>query len=46
MNYSLTDKRQFLNICCKEYQENPIEIENTQDFEHLYSSSNALNYFF
>ncbi len=46
INSSLIDKRQFLNICWKQYQGNPHEKENIQEFEHLYSSSKALNYFF
>jgi tetratricopeptide (TPR) repeat protein len=46
INYSLIDRRQFLNICLKEYEGNSNEIENLEDFEHLYLSSNALKYFF
>lgn len=45
INYTLIDRKQFLSICSKEYQDNLTEMENIQEFEHLYSSSKALNYF-
>jgi hypothetical protein len=45
MNYPLIDRRQFLNIRFKEYEENSSEIENVQHFEHFYSSLKALKYF-
>ncbi len=32
MNYSLIDRRQFINIYFKEYQENLSEIENIEEF--------------
>ncbi|CAF3309440.1 unnamed protein product [Rotaria socialis] len=40
------DKRSLLKICFKEYEGNLNEFENIRDFEHLYSSSNALDWFF
>ncbi|UJR24711.1 hypothetical protein I4U23_006085 [Adineta vaga] len=43
---SLRDKRDFLDICSKEYLNNTIEMNNINDFEHLYIPSNALDYFF
>ena len=46
IDYSLIDGRQFLKVCSKEYRGNSGEIANVQDFEHLYSSSKALKYFF
>lgn len=45
IDYSLIDRRQFLEICSKEYRGNSSEIENVQDFEYFYSSSKALKYF-
>jgi hypothetical protein len=43
---SLIDKRHLLQICSKEYEGNESELVNVDEFEHLYSSSNALDYFF
>ena len=45
MNYSITDRRQFLNLCFNEYRENSIELENIQDFEYFYSSTKSVKYF-
>lgn len=45
INDTLIDRRQFLNICFNEYQGNLIELENIEEFEHLYKSSNVLKYF-
>ncbi len=39
------DKKYLLNICLKEYQKSSNQLESIGDFEHLYLSSNALNYF-
>ncbi|CAF3835168.1 unnamed protein product [Rotaria sp. Silwood1] len=43
---SLIDKKYLLNICSKFYENNISELENIREFEHLYSSSNALDWFF
>ena len=43
---TLVDKRHLLKICSKEYQGNISELENVDEFEHFYSSSNALVFFF
>ena len=42
----LANRRDFLNLCLKYYRNNRKEMENIEEFEHLYSSSDALNYFF
>ncbi|CAF3984169.1 unnamed protein product [Rotaria sordida] len=46
INSSLIDKKYLLNICLKFYENNISELENIREFEHLYSSLNALEWFF
>ncbi|CAF3462047.1 unnamed protein product, partial [Rotaria sp. Silwood2] len=42
---TLIDKKYLLKICFKFYENNINEIENIREFEHLYSSSNYLDWF-
>ncbi|CAF1053394.1 unnamed protein product [Adineta ricciae] len=43
---SLKDRRDFVKFCSKEYDDNESQMEKVRDYEHLYSSSSALDYFF
>ncbi len=43
---NLIDKKDFLNFCYKYYENNPNQLEVVEEFEHLYSPSNELDYFF
>ena len=43
---TLVDRRALLKICRKQYENNDNELEQIQEFDHLYCSSKALNYFF
>ena len=45
IRWTLSDRRELLNLCWKFYAENPKELLNVQEFEHCYSSSKVLNWF-
>lgn len=38
------DKRYLLNICLKLYENNPKELENVEEFEHLYNGKDSFKY--
>ena len=40
----IDDKRYFLNICLKFYENNSKELENVEEFEHLYNSKDSFKY--